>query len=225
MKMSYRCPAIHVYKDDYVLSGDGVVKIYLKHCCSNVVTMEDSICKTHANRMKEKYQHTQLCQWNYAYNHGLIYGPQNPSSNIMGDAWYNFIVATRGAPKAGDLEKLEKAEAVVRYIAGTMQKKITDYSITPYIIKKPASTTSLDSLASPKTPRPSHKRIDSKKKGIKKTDIDSASTSTASSTSSISTLNKIPEHKRVFIPKGAINTYERNCRPLTIESVEYVDEL
>ena len=155
-----------------------------------------------------------------AYNHGLIYGPQNPLSHTTGGAWYSLTVASHGAPKGADLERLEKAEASARTIAGTMQKKITDYSITPVTIRKPASTTSLDSALSPKTPG---RR---KKKAVRQKDADSESTGTSSTASSSAIIaSKIPEHKRVFIPKGEIESYERNCTPLIVDVIEYVDEL
>ena len=200
------------------MSADGLVKIYVKHCCPYMVSTQKELCKNHQHRTDEKFQHSKLCQWNYAYNHGLIYGPQNPLSHTTGDAWYSLTVASHGAPKGADLERLEKAEASARTIAGTMQKKITDYSITPITIRKPASTTSLDSALSPKTPG---RR---KKKGGRQQDIDTESTGTTSSTGSI-VASKIPEHKRVFIPKGEIESYERNCTPLIIDAIDYVDEL
>ena len=216
--MPYRCPAIHLYKDDYVLSQDGLVKIYVKHCCPYMVSTQKELCKNHQNRMDEKYHHSKLCQWNYAYNHGLIYGPQNPLSHTTGDAWYSLTVAAHGAPKGADLERLEKAEASARTIAGTMQKKITDYSITPVTIRKTASTTSLDSSAlSPKTPR---------RKKKTQSDVDNESTGTSSTASSTTlVVSKIPTHKRVFIPKGEIESFERNCTPLIIDAIDYVDAL
>jgi hypothetical protein len=215
--MPYQCPAIHLYKDDYVLTADGLVKIYVKHCCPYMVSVERELCKNHQNRMDEKYHHSKLCQWNYAYNHGLIYGPQNPLSHTTGGAWYSLTVAAHGAPKGADLERLEKAEASARTIAGTMQKKITDYSITPVTIRKTASTTSLSSAVSPKTPR-------RKKKTTRDGDDESTGTSSTASSSTL-VVSKIPTHKRVFIPKGEIESFERNCTPLIIDAIEYVDEL
>ena len=208
--MPYRCPAIHVYKNDYVLTGDGYVRIYLKHCCPYSVETDATLCKKHQNRMIERFKHNKLCQWNYAYNHGLVYGPQNPLSHTTGGVWYNYIIENHGAPKKDDLERLQKAEASACEVSKLMQKKITDYSITPIFVKKSTAIPQNEV----KTPR-------GRKPAKKKNKDDNDSISSNSSTATTVSTPKIPENKQIFVPKGPIITYEKNCAPLIVDSIEY----